>query len=307
MPCVRFALAVILQVMSLAAVSATQPCPTPTFAPCNAVLTTTEVSVAYTNSRAGHAVGSFSLRGEYGEGTSDIIERENLYSVKHAVRSTEYISSTAEAKALDLSMLALANSEADLARGSAARTDRGIRLNSFPASIFEISSARVDLTLQETINFHLPANYDGGKVRVYMTVDGAIEDARPNGFTGNSEVYAQLFSGTSFDSNRWNDAGIISDILSVEMNLPKTSSSAIDLPLGFNAFLRLLSGEGDGSYLINFSNTATLGLEVPEGVTWESQSGVFLAAVPLPAAAWLFSSGIVLITVVARRRASSHT
>lgn len=54
----------------------------------------------------------------------------------------------------------------------------------------------------------------------------------------------------------------------------------------------------------DFGNTAQLSLIVPEGVTWQSASGAFLvpAPVPVPAAAWLFGSGLLGLIGVARRK-----
>lgn len=43
----------------------------------------------------------------------------------------------------------------------------------------------------------------------------------------------------------------------------------------------------------DFSHTASLSLDLPEGVTFSSGSGIFLQPVPLPGAVWLLGSGLL--------------
>ena len=76
-----------------------------------------------------------------------------------------------------------------------------------------------------------------------------------------------------------------------------------------DAFIRsssqLYSGGFDPSrnMLADLSNTGVLSLDVPEGVTFTSESGSFLTAVPIPAAAWLFGSALLGLVAVKRRKA----
>ena len=57
--------------------------------------------------------------------------------------------------------------------------------------------------------------------------------------------------------------------------------------------------------LLDFAHTAQLSVDVPAGVTYSSQSGVFLtdvAPVPLPAAGWLLGSALGGVGFMGRRR-----
>jgi len=61
----------------------------------------------------------------------------------------------------------------------------------------------------------------------------------------------------------------------------------------------------DGLYsgLFDASNTAVLSIDLPEGFTYTSGSGVLLTSpVPVPAAAWLFGSSLLCLLGVARRK-----
>ena len=285
--------------------AATLPCPSPTYAPCNAAKSNTDLRVAHSDFRSGMAKGSFVVGGEYGEGVRDEIERERLFEVTQYVRSTEYVSTIAEAGTLDGSMRASAVSEIDLARGTIRGRIDGYDSTVFPASILEISQLRLDLGLTERILLHLPANFEGGTLRADMAIDGTIVDVRPSSLGGigqgwsSTQVYAHLQMG-EFDFRRWYDEGDIFDILSVELEIPKTASYSIDLPVNLNAFIRLDSGDGNGSFAIDFGNTATISLKVPDGISWESQSGVFLTAVPLPSAVWLFAGSLAMLGYLGR-------
>ena len=267
------------------------------------------MEVAHSDLRPGGTNGEIYYQGQYGSGTTDYLDNGRKFSVTHAAGASEYIATTAEARTLDYSIEAMAKSEVDLAHATMRGWIWGHDTTLFPNSMYEYSKARVDLYMRDTITYHLPANYSGGTVLVSMYLDGAILDDRPAGsYYGNTEVVAQLDLGTASgnsETKSWNTVGPINDVITLEYELLPTSSYPFDQPLTFNAFLRLDSGEGDGSYLIDFYNTATLGMTVPEGVTWDSQSGVFMSAVPLPAAAWLFPSAFGLLAAVGKRRIHS--
>ncbi|MES9943623.1 MAG: VPLPA-CTERM sorting domain-containing protein [Candidatus Thiodiazotropha sp.] len=265
--------------------------------------------MAHSDSRLGGTNGEIIYRGEYGSGTTDYFDNGRSYSVSHNARSTEYIATSAEARTLDHSMEAVARSEVDLARGTMRAEIEGYDTTLFPYSFREVSQARVDLYMRDTITYHLPAYFSGGTVQVSMLVDGAIVDERPSIiYNSGTQVVAQLDLGTASGNSetlRWSDEGIISDIITLDYELLPQGSQPFDQPLTFNAFLRLSSGTGDGSYMIDFNNTAILDMTVPEGVTWDSQSGVFLSAVPLPATAWLFVSALGVLVTVGRQRIST--
>jgi len=306
MSCFKYVSIVVAQCAWMGMAYATEPCPTPTFQPCNAVTTRTLVQVDHADARAGYTTGSFSVAGQYGSGAPNIEETGNRFLRDYAIRSTQYIESAAEAGTDDGTMLARARSEADLARGTMRAYIEGYDAVAFPNSLLEVSQARVDIWLREFITFHLPAHYGGGTVRVSMFVDGAIEDERPRGTFAPTEVVAQMNLGAgsgNSQTKRWSAAGTIADVITLEYDLIATSAAPIDQLMGIEAFLRLSSGDGNGGYLIDFFNTARLSMAVPQGVTWDSGSGVFLSAVPEGSAAAYLLAGLGVLGVAVRRSA----
>lgn len=288
-----------------------QPCPTPTFQPCNSVVTSTLVRVDHSDGRPGYTTGEFIVGGEYGSGTPDIVETSNRFSREDLIRATRFVESTAEAGTLDGGMLARVATETDLARGTLRARIEGYDATLFPASLMEVSQARADLWLRETVTFHLPAGYDGGTAVVRMWVDGTVDDPRPRGVFAPTEVVAQLRLGagsSNGQTRRWNEGAPILDVITLEYTLLPTATAPIDQLMSIEAFLRLSSGDGDGGYAIDFYNTARLELLAPAGITWDSASGVFLSAVPEPAPGLLTFAGLGVLGAAVRlqtRRAAS--
>lgn len=61
--------------------------------------------------------------------------------------------------------------------------------------------------------------------------------------------------------------------------------------------------ETPGSTAIaDFGSTASLSLNLPEGLSYTSDSGVFLSAIPVPPAVYLFGSGLIGLVGFARRK-----
>ncbi len=305
---------VFLQLTLVTVAPATEICPTPTFPACNKARTDVVLEVAHSDFRAGFAEGTYLVNGDYGEGTTTIVQDQRLFSVTHAARSSEYVETTGAAYTLDSSMGAFADSKVDLRTGTLRGQLYGYDTALFPSSLFEISQGRVDLALRETIIYHLPAGFAGGNAIGRMTLHGEILDARPSRLFGPTEVYAQVLMGMgagSLDFGRWNNVQVINDVLEVEFALPARGAVGASLPVNLEGFLRLSSGDGDGGYGIDFFNTATMSIDVPDGVTWESESGLFLtsvteppppSAVPAPSVALLLGVGAGFFVRVRRRR-----
>jgi len=66
------------------------------------------------------------------------------------------------------------------------------------------------------------------------------------------------------------------------------------------------TGDIETSFVADFYNTGGFtSIATPDGVTWTSESGVFLSTVvPVPAAVWLFGSGFIGLIGIARRKKS---
>jgi hypothetical protein len=58
----------------------------------------------------------------------------------------------------------------------------------------------------------------------------------------------------------------------------------------------------NGTGYFDLGNTASVLLALPEGVGFTSSSGVFLSAVPVPGAIWLFGSGLLGLVWMSRRK-----
>lgn len=54
----------------------------------------------------------------------------------------------------------------------------------------------------------------------------------------------------------------------------------------------------------DFGSTASLSLKLPEGLSYTSDSGVFLSAIPVPPAVYLFGSGLIGLIGMVRRKKS---
>lgn len=80
----------------------------------------------------------------------------------------------------------------------------------------------------------------------------------------------------------------------------KTVQSGDIFELGYGVNTTLITGE------LDLSNTALVSFDLPDGVWLTSQNGaIFGSPVPVPAAAWLFGSGLLGLIGVARRKARS--
>ncbi len=124
--------------------------------------------------------------------------------------------------------------------------------------------------------------------------------------TGGSNGYAELVAGGNIDG-----AQLRFDLASGTTSQSGIAHTTRVLTSPQPAFLDInatLSGGSAAIYygagILDFSNTAALTLDLPPGVTFTSESGVFLTAVPVPAAVWLFGSGLLGLIGIARRRSS---
>lgn len=141
-------------------------------------------------------------------------------------------------------------------------------------------------------------------VTLDMAIDGALSYGA--GIPIKPLVNAQLFFGpvgaATNDSNSYNLAGAIDDVLSVTIEVEGTTDVFIDALLSFAVFYARPGETVTGS----LDNTARLTLSLPTGVTLAgSTSGTFgevIAPVPVPGALPLLVSALLLPKL--RRRGS---
>ena len=132
-----------------------------------------------------------------------------------------------------------------------------------------------------------------------MTVDGTYT---PSSLTYNYvQGYASVsLGGVTVDSDGAQQAG--------ETFINRTYSGQVlvydGTVVGVSAsLLPFVQTYGNvSSAYFDLSNTARVALQLEPGVTFTSESGSFLTAVPLPAAAWLLLSGLGGLGFMGRRR-----
>jgi hypothetical protein len=160
-------------------------------------------------------------------------------------------------------------------------------------------------TLYDTLSFTVPAG-------TYTDDVVATVLGKASGFfstTGGGNVYADFFAEFgSGNTASWHwDTGAVSEDYSLSYTLVNAGSVlnqpfTISLPIqqtlrayATSSNTSISSAEADFSASARF-----LSVDVPTDVTWTSASGQFL--VPIPAAVWLFGSGLIGLIGVARRK-----
>lgn len=179
-----------------------------------------------------------------------------------------------------------------------------------------VALASVSANLQDVLSFTVPA-HTPGTITFTATVDGSYTE------NVGSVQFAMGGDMTCISASCW---GNLSGNWSAELwgidnggGGTTTYTRWINvadnaLPIIFDFELRAsLSGSakpfaGDNyglpniaSGTIDYLHTAAFGYTLPEGVTFTSASGQFMSPVPVPAAVWLFGSGLLGLVSIARR------
>ena len=265
-----------------------EPCGTPLRNECLQVQTSVVVDAAHSDFRSGYASGTFLEGGAFGEGElREDIQGPRRFKLEYIGNASASIATDATASTDDGSLFANAMSDADLAAGTMRASIDGFDSPLFPASLGEASRARVDMRLRDTLIFHLPANYAGGDIVTFsMAVDGTLGGARFEGpGFDNSEIFFSLFAPSNpLEFRRWTTPGTHSEVIQQQVELPAFSAPS-GFPVTFSAFVRLDSSQASGGFLVDMANTAALSVDIPDHLSWESESGIFLSnvsAVPEP-------------------------
>jgi hypothetical protein len=179
--------------------------------------------------------------------------------------------------------------------------------------------SNVSAILTDVLSFSVPAHTPGT-----ITFTSAVTGASTTGaaavhFGMGGSVNCTSDSCWGMLSGNWNgidwgidDGGIVSTSIFTRIITIEDSS----LPLTFDyLFVASLSGSAHpvagwvyggsdiSSANIDYLHTAELGYTLPTGVSFTSASGLFLTStVPIPAAIWLFGSGMLGLIGVARRK-----
>jgi hypothetical protein len=183
------------------------------------------------------------------------------------------------------------DASADLAAGRL-----GVRASAFLGSRDEFVMARGAAALSDTLTFHLPANMSSASITLSMDVHATSSVPIPR--------WPYVVSGSSFldfggmaDAVGWQDnpfgSGGFSRTLSVtttvQDGIPVDWSATMDAVVSVSPYA---PGFQPGWYTLDGSHTATLSIVVPAGVTWDSDSGVFLTQMPEPSALVLVLAGV---------------
>ncbi len=152
----------------------------------------------------------------------------------------------------------------------------------------------------DTLTFDL-AGQPYADVEVNMALHGTFEPSLDNGSVQYGLRLGQVLLQGAFqaeDRVRFKEDGtLVDDLLSFVVRVGPE-----DLDFAFWSYIGLTSG---GFGVADFRNTAQMSIVAPDGVTFTSASGVFLAeVVPIPPAVLLFGSALGLMGVM-RRKISS--
>lgn len=185
-----------------------------------------------------------------------------------------------------------------------------------------LTAASARVTISDTVTFsnvpigavaYLDLQVDGS----FSTVDNPFKI--PSGFANASAQVNSADRSVSAVQQRWFAADSFSLLsipqfarsgASVGASATAFDTLAFDLHPGTYTFVRELRVSGNG-YDVDFGSTAHMYLRLPEGVTYTSESGVFLAtaqpllAVPWPPMLhlWLVGLGLLAVRLVQRQRA----
>ncbi|MEM7467636.1 MAG: VPLPA-CTERM sorting domain-containing protein [Pseudomonadota bacterium] len=198
------------------------------------------------------------------------------------------------------------------------------RINAFARTIslggtLEQGQAIFNGELRDHLTFHLPEGMSSATVTVLFNIEGNVSGAaalETGGFLSNHSLNGSLVFGGS-------DGGVLLRQPFLDPNFSRTLSRTIEVVDGQRQFLKaqifgnltalqgsLLmdfsgqeAGIGGGPIANQFSTLSAspsmmggnLSFALPDGVTFTTDSGAALTAVPLPAAAWFLLSGLILL------------
>ena len=170
----------------------------------------------------------------------------------------------------------------------------------------DLASGKLHAYSKSTFNSYAMAGaYFSDNLDLYF--GGQLVSALPNGLFG--EIRLDIHGSRSSAQDTYvhgylDMTGLNGATLGYVSNSNLQDGDSFVLP--FNSpfhFQAALYADAANGAVANFGNTATISVSLPEGYTFGSNSGVLLTApVPVPAAMWLFGSGLLGLVSVARRK-----
>jgi hypothetical protein len=183
-----------------------------------------------------------------------------------------------------------------------------------PPGSFNSNVGQAVAALSDTLTFTIPAGTYDTALEATLTgnIAGTLSAVGDTIFTLSKVDFTASLSALENVAFNWRDTDGTSfdqdfQITTTLVSAGTTFFSTVQVPVGLGAQLRtesravvnLVAASASADFY-NTSAVRFLSLDVPEGVTWTSESGQFL--VPLPPALWLFGSGLLGLIGMARRK-----
>jgi len=277
-----------------------------------------------------------------GQSTTFNVTRTGTPSVTGAITASTSVTNSltgiihdSEAGDLPFGVFATGGASADLASGTlkaAAFSSPGFTLtptqSCAPSPFFATASAAA--SIQDVLHLTIPKALQADNVFLTMTmaIDGKLSTSLPLGIANLELVsdlsgqvpHATYLRGTGVTNNQTASITDTIEIHAAGSSLSTDAVTVIAQLLLDRANPSAFGLPGDGPNAISFGNfadysdTGQLGLVVPDGVTFTSDSGVFLTSsaaesVPEPRTLTLFASGLagcILVRRPARKRRKTN-
>jgi len=161
----------------------------------------------------------------------------------------------------------------------------------------------------DIVTFAIPKSIIDPKITISMVINGSIVGSGPS---GSGSVHSTLQATSPNDriiypgSNAFQVSNGSGDFSRTLVTTFEPTAFATDVGDSWMLQVKVRAeffAFGNPNYVFDFSNTARLGIDLTEGITYTSDSGLLLTAVPEPSSAVLLLAGLgVLVSRVVRRR-----